>query len=163
MGKIRKILIADDDRVLASALSEFFTGFDDYEVCGIANNGQKALDMIEQEIPDLVILDLVMPNLDGLGVLEKVKNLELETSPKIVFITSFAQSNLTKRAMELGADYYMMKPFDMDTLATRIRQICEINSGTDTVDNTSNLELDITRILSSNGCSGPCQGLSISA
>lgn len=125
MEAINKILIADDDRIFAAALEEYFSSFDHYHVCGVADNGQKTLELVEKHQPDVLILDLVMPNLDGIGVLEQIRTMNLSKQPQIIFITSFAQANLTKKAMELGADYYMMKPFDLDTLEKRIRQISE--------------------------------------
>ena len=103
MEQTKKILIADDDKLFSEALEEYFSELDSYQVCGVADNGQKTLEMIEKHSPDVVILDLVMPNLDGIGVLEKIKNMELPTTPQILFITSFAQPNVTKKAMELGA------------------------------------------------------------
>jgi two-component system, response regulator, stage 0 sporulation protein A len=99
-----------------------------------------------------------MPNLDGIGVLEKVKSLNLQKTPKIIFITSFAQANLTKNAVELGADYYMMKPFDMDVLEARIRQISEFDKEPVTFPRASTLELDITRILHQMGVPAHVKG-----
>jgi len=158
MEQSKKILIADDDRIFASALAEYFSEFDRYEVCGIAENGQAALEMIEKQTPDLVILDLVMPNLDGIGVLEKINALKMAKKPQIIFITSFAQSNLTKKAVELGAAYYMMKPFDMDVLEERIRQIGEFDKEPISLPRASTLELDITRILHQMGVPAHVKG-----
>ncbi len=158
MEQVKKILIADDDRIFAGAMEEYFSSFDKYEVVGIAENGLKTLEMIEQKAPDLVILDLVMPGLDGIGVLEKLNKMELAIAPQVIFITSFAQANLTKRATELGASYYMMKPFDMDTLETRIRQISEFNDEIINLPKASTLELDITRILHQMGVPAHVKG-----
>lgn len=102
MEAINKILIADDDRIFAAALEEYFSSFDHYHVCGVADNGQKTLELVEKHQPDVLILDLVMPNLDGIGVLEQIRTMNLSKQPQIIFITSFAQANLTKKAMELG-------------------------------------------------------------
>ncbi len=158
MEQSKKILIADDDRLFAEALQEYFSDFDTYQVCGIADNGQKTLEMIEQYLPDVVILDLVMPNLDGIGVLEKLKTMDLATMPQIIFITSFAQPNVTKKAMELGAAYYMMKPFDLDVLELRIRQISEFHDEVVGLPKASTLELDITRILHQMGVPAHVKG-----
>ena len=68
MEQTKKILIADDDKLFSEALEEYFSELDSYQVCGVADNGQKTLEMIEKHNPDVVILDLVMPNLDGIGV-----------------------------------------------------------------------------------------------
>ena len=158
MEQTKKILIADDDKLFSEALEEYFSELDSYQVCGVADNGQKTLEMIEKHNPDVVILDLVMPNLDGIGVLEKIKNMELPTTPQILFITSFAQPNVTKKAMELGAAYYMMKPFDLDTLEARIRQISEFDDEITSLPKASTLELDITRILHQMGVPAHVKG-----
>ena len=159
MEQSNKLLIADDDRLFASALEDYFSSFDYYNVCGVAENGQKALELMEKNQPDVVILDLVMPHLDGIGVLEQVGNLNLLKTPQIIFITSFAQANLTKKAMELGASYYMMKPFDMDTLEKRIRQLSEFSDTPALILPRSNsLEVEITRILHQMGVPAHVKG-----
>ena len=160
MEAINKILIADDDRIFAAALEEYFSSFDHYHVCGVADNGQKTLELVEKHQPDVLILDLVMPNLDGIGVLEQIRTMNLSKQPQIIFITSFAQANLTKKAMELVADYYMMKPFDLDTLENRIRQISETTE-TATVSllpRGNSLEVEITRILHQMGVPAHVKG-----
>lgn len=154
-----RILIVDDDRVFTSALEDFFECFEEYQVCGVADNGQKALDLIAQEHPDLVLLDLVMPVLDGIGVLEKMPELKLERPPQILFITSFAQPNLTKQAMDLGAAYYMMKPIDLNSLEKRIRQIRhEPVEVAVTPPHNNSVEVDITRILHQMGVPAHVKG-----
>ena len=64
-----------------------------------------------------------MPHLDGLGVLERLKEMNLSPMPKIIMLTAFGQENITQKAVQLGASYYILKPFDMDILANRIRQL----------------------------------------
>lgn len=159
MEQLNKILIADDDRLFAMALEEYFSSYDYYHVCGVADNGQKALEMVEKTSPDIIILDLVMPHLDGIGVLEKMPSLSLNKMPQIIFITSFAQANLTKKAMELGAAYYMMKPFEMDTLEKRIRQLGEFaETPTLLMPRGTSLEVEITRILHQMGVPAHVKG-----
>ncbi|MDO4732163.1 MAG: sporulation transcription factor Spo0A [Bacillota bacterium] len=158
MDKYR-ILIVDDDHSFTSSLEEFFEPFEEYQICGIAENGQKALDLIIQEHPDIVLLDLVMPILDGIGVLEKLPELKLERPPQILFITSFSQQNLTKRAMDLGAAYYMVKPIDLESMEKRIRQIRqEPLETTVSSQNSNSVELEITRILHQMGVPAHVKG-----
>ena len=91
-----KVLIADDDQLFVSAAKDFLTGFDRYEICGVADNGLSTLELIESSQPDVVVLEMVMPNLDGIGVLEELHERELAKRPRIIFVTAFAQTNLTK-------------------------------------------------------------------
>lgn len=120
-----KVLIADDNKELIKILSGYFERQEDIEVVGIAGNGVEALDEIMAKMPDVVILDIIMPHLDGIGVLERLNQAAdtLETKPKVIMLTAFGQDNITQRAIELGADYFILKPFDLETLASRVRQL----------------------------------------
>ncbi len=154
-----RILVVDDDRTFTAALEDYFATFDEYHICGVAENGQRALELIEQRSPDLVVLDLVMPVLDGIGVLEKLPELGLENPPKVIFITSFAQQNLTKRAMELGASYYMMKPVSLGTLEKRIRQLRQDPAEVAVSQQPSNsVEIEITRVIHQMGVPAHVKG-----
>jgi len=121
--KTIKVLIVDDNRDFVEILQEFFNQQEDFSVTDVAYNGIEALDKINLNLPDVVILDIIMPHLDGIGVLEKLARLELPDRPKVVMLTAFGQENMTQRAVELGADYFMLKPFDLETLGNRIRQL----------------------------------------
>lgn len=106
-------------------LRKYITEQDDMMVTGIAYNGEEVLNMISEsrKIPDVLILDIIMPHLDGLGVLERLREMNLSPQPKIIMLTAFGQENITQRAVQLGASYYILKPFDMEVLASRIRQL----------------------------------------
>ena len=122
MSKI-KVLIADDNREFVDLLKDFLSEQSDIEIIGVAYNGNEALEILEEDVPDVMILDIIMPHLDGLGVLEKIKGLKFDKPPKIILLTAFGQENITQRAVELGASYYILKPFDMEVLVNRIRQV----------------------------------------
>lgn len=124
MQKIQ-VLLADDNREFTHLLSEFIGGQEDMEIAGIAYNGNEVLRFMEQqeEMPDVLILDIIMPHLDGLGVLEKLREMNLQPQPKIIMLTAFGQENITQKAVQLGASYYILKPFDMEVLTSRIRQL----------------------------------------
>lgn len=116
-----RILLADDNRDFIEVLSEYIRNQEDMLLCGTAYNGNDALELIKKEEPDIVVLDIIMPHLDGLGVMEKLVN--VTKRPRVIILTSFGQENMTQRAVKLGADYYILKPFDLDTLGKRIRQL----------------------------------------
>ncbi|TJY44435.1 sporulation transcription factor Spo0A [Cohnella pontilimi] len=120
-----EVFLADDNREFTNLLSEYIQEQDDMTVIGVAYNGEEVIRQLEdsRRVPDVMILDIIMPHLDGLGVLEKLRDLNLSPMPKIIMLTAFGQENITQRAVQLGASYYILKPFDMDVLANRIRQL----------------------------------------
>ncbi len=120
-----KVLLADDNHEFTSLLSEYLNDQEDFSVVGVAHNGEEVLDLIINQgiTPDVLILDIIMPHLDGLGVLERLKLLQLHVSPKIIMLSAFGQENITQKAVQLGAAYYVLKPFDLDLLANRVRQL----------------------------------------
>ncbi|MDZ5712113.1 sporulation transcription factor Spo0A [Jeotgalibacillus haloalkalitolerans] len=118
-----KVCIIDDNRELVSTLETFINNQPDMEVAGTAFNGQEFLDMIEETPVDVCLLDIIMPHIDGLNALEKMKELELEKNPHVIMLTAFGQEDVTSKALELGASYFILKPFDMDNLLQVIRQV----------------------------------------
>lgn len=127
MHKI-KVLIADDNRDFTNLLSEFLNEQDDLTVTGVAYNGEEVMELIEDKglLPDVLILDIIMPHLDGLAVLERLQEMDLHPMPKVIMLTAFGQETVTQRAVQLGASYYILKPFDMGILANRIRQLVTV-------------------------------------
>jgi len=125
MGKKIKIIVADDNRNLCQMLQNYLQGQEDLIMVGLAYNGLEAWELIQTQEPDLIILDLVMPNLDGLGVLERINARTTTTRPKIIMLTAFGQESLTHQAMMLGVDYFILKPFDLDILNKRIRSLTQ--------------------------------------
>lgn len=123
MGKINVAIVDDNERIL-NLLEEILKGDSDIEVVGKADNGMDALTLIKEKKPDVVLLDLIMPKLDGLGVMERVKkDTENKKTPAFVVITAIGQEGVTENAFELGASYYIMKPFDNNIVLSRIKQI----------------------------------------
>lgn len=123
-----KLLIADDNREFSDILKEYLEGQADFEVVGIARDGIEALRVITSREPDVLILDIIMPNLDGIGVMEKINSMPDMKSPKIIVLSAVGQGEFAQRAINLGAEYYVVKPFDFDVLGSRIRQLFPVES-----------------------------------
>lgn len=117
------VLIADDNREFGDILCEYLSNQNDIEIVGLARDGFEAVDLILQNTPDIAILDIIMPHLDGLGVLEKIASSNMEKKPLFIVLSAVGQDKITQRALALGAEYYIVKPFDMDVLVNRIRQL----------------------------------------
>jgi two-component system response regulator (stage 0 sporulation protein A) len=120
---VLKIVVADDNRELNGLLASYLSMQPDFEIVGSAYNGKEVLELFQNHQVDVLILDIIMPHLDGIGVLEALAEMNLEHKPRIIMLTAFGHENVTRRAVELGADYYILKPFDMEILPERIRQL----------------------------------------
>jgi len=118
-----QILVADDNRDFNELLTNFLENHDDFEVVGSTFNGKETLELLKEKKPDVLLLDIIMPHLDGIGVLEQMSEMELDPYPHVIMLTAFGHENITQKAVELGASYYILKPFSMDILADRIRQL----------------------------------------
>ncbi|MHB1652212.1 MAG: sporulation transcription factor Spo0A [Desulfitobacteriaceae bacterium] len=136
MQKPIRVLLVDDNREFIEVLKEYIKQQEDMTLVGVAYHGQEAVEMIFRDVPDVVVLDIIMPHLDGLGVLEKIQT--NAQRPRVIILSAFGQETITQRAVSLGADYYILKPFDLETLGRRIRQL----QGTDTM--TSNTALGLS-------------------
>ena len=118
-----KVLIADDNREFNELLTEYINKEPDIEVVGNAYNGKEVLALLREKRPDIVLSDIIMPHLDGIGVLEELEKMDLSPKPKVIMLTAFGHENITQRAVELGAAYYILKPFNLEVLAERVRQL----------------------------------------
>jgi two-component system, response regulator, stage 0 sporulation protein A len=118
-----KVLVADDNREFSELLTDYLSQQPGIEIIGNAFNGKEALALVKETKPDVLLLDIIMPHLDGLGVLEQLSAMKQNDMPKVIMLTAFGQEAITQKAVELGASYYILKPFNMDVLADRIRQL----------------------------------------
>lgn len=113
-----RILIVDDETPARERLKRLLSDVEDAEVVGEAKDGVRAVEMIEQEQPDLVLLDIQMPGLDGFGVIEALKE-----PPLVVFVTAYDEHAI--RAFEVNALDYLLKPFSRERLEKAIRRAQE--------------------------------------
>lgn len=121
-----RVMLADDNREFVEVLKEYVQRQEDMDLIGAAYNGTEALELVYSEQPDVLVLDIIMPHLDGLGVLERLQ--QHDRRPHVIILSAFGQETMTQRAVGLGADYYILKPFDLETLGKRIRQLQGTNS-----------------------------------
>ena len=123
-----KIAIADDNERMVRLLGKIVESDDELNVVGTAKDGEEAYEIIKNKQPDVVLLDIVMPKLDGLGVMDKVnKDTTLKKRPAFIMISAIGQEKITEDAFDLGADYFIMKPFDNEMVLNRIRHIKDKN------------------------------------
>ena len=123
MREKNTVLIADDNQEFSTTLATYLKNQEDMVVVGRAKDGNEALDMVSSLMPDVLLLDVIMPHLDGIGVLEQMNMIKLNKKPICIMLSAVGQDKVTQRAIELGAEYYVVKPFDIDLLITRIREL----------------------------------------
>lgn len=122
MGKL-KIAIADDNKELVKTMNSYFQQHPELEVIWTAHNGKVCLSLLEENKPDLLLLDIIMPHLDGIAVLDTIKGNPDIADMHIIMLTAFGQEDVMAQAGSLGASYFMLKPFEFERLVTQIFQI----------------------------------------
>lgn len=122
MNAIR-ILIVDDNDEIRSHMTHYFRQQQDIAVVGEAANGTDALKLIREQQPGVVLLDIIMPGLDGFGVLTQLQRLPADKRPHVIAVTALGRDDFIRRAVSLGVQYYMIKPIDLPVLLERVREV----------------------------------------
>ena len=125
MNNTISVIIANENRKMINMLSHMMEKEEDLELAAVTTDGQEALKLMREKKPDVVILDTILPSLDGLAVLEKLDKKEKEQI-SVIMLSAMGQDALAEEAFSLGARYFLLKPFDTDSLFTKIRQ-CKKN------------------------------------
>lgn len=123
MDNTIKILIADDNADFRSLLIDALENEMDIEVVGVATDGYQAIQQSMTLAPDIVLLDIVLPVLDGFGVMKALGGMAAKSRPSVIVLSSFATDQATAEAAALGAQYFILKPFDIPGLVERIRTV----------------------------------------
>lgn len=125
------VAIAEDNPKTLEVLNEMLEREDDIQVVGKAENGEEAFDMIVNTQPDIVLMDVILPGMDGLSVMEKVKyEGELEKKPSFIVVSAAGSENVAEDAFRLGASYFIMKPFKDEVVIDKIRKVAGYRSRT---------------------------------
>ena len=113
-----KIILADDNKELTCLISEFLKLQSNMELKKVCKGGKELLSYLEQETADILLLDIFMPDMDGINVLEEINNnpSKYKRPSKIVVITAFNNEALMTKTSKLGADYFIIKPIDLSNL-----------------------------------------------
>lgn len=156
------IAIAEDNPQMMNLLNNMLEEENGLCVVGKAENGEDAYNMIMDTNPDIVLMDVIMPKMDGISVMEKVKKArEGKKSPSFIMVTAAGSDNVAADAFQLGANYFIMKPFNREVVMDKIRRVCggktrltnyaEMKRVQPYVDKTEyiqqNLERDVTQLL----------------
>lgn len=124
MKKI-KVGVVDDNLDFCEVVRDYLKKQENIEVLFTAHDGLKAMEYLktEEQCPDILILDLIMPHMDGFGVLETLGSTELKKYPRVIVASAIGQDSMIQKSMALGAQYYLVKPINLSLLVKRINQL----------------------------------------
>lgn len=123
MNQAYKILLVDDDPYILMSL-EFLMRKGGFDVM-IARNGTETLELLEQNIPDVVLLDIMMPDVDGYAICKHIKNSEKHRDCKVVFLSAKSKDADIQKGLNLGAELYITKPFSNKDLVNKITALLD--------------------------------------
>lgn len=153
---ILSVAIADDNERMVNVLNDIIKKDNEIRIVGSAGNGEDAYKIIREKEPDVVLLDIIMPKMDGLSVMERVNSdPTLKKHPKFIVISAIGQEAITEDAFNLGAHYYIMKPFNNEVVLNKVQAIknngnfarIPFTSKHNAQYNYENLENDVTDII----------------
>lgn len=157
MGEI-SVAVVDDSAVARELLNEIIESDSELSLVGNAKNGEEAYQLIKEKNPDIVLLDIVMPKMDGLVLMERVKkDQEMQHMPEFIIVSAVGSEHITEDAFQKGANYYIMKPFDKTAVIDRIKHVSNVRTREYTEKRVSvydgrevpewNLETEVTNII----------------
>ncbi|MBL7722648.1 MAG: response regulator [Chitinophagaceae bacterium] len=121
MSNLQKILVVDDDPYILMSL-EFLMKKNGYEVM-VARNGTEALEIVDKQIPHLVLLDIMMPDVDGYAICKHIKSTKKLKEAKVVFMSAKSKEADIQKGYDLGAALYVTKPFSTRELMRQIKEL----------------------------------------
>ncbi len=118
---MKKVAIIEDDEGQSGSLYKFLTESGEYDVVGVAETGIAGVELIERMKPDLVLLDLILPGIDGFAVLDYIR--ENKLGCKIIIMSAFGSEEIIAKTIKKGASYFIVKPYEMKMMKNRIDDI----------------------------------------
>ena len=145
------VAIAEDNEQMMQYIDEGLRRKSDFQIVGKAADGKSLYRIVKEHHPDVVVLDLILPQMDGLSVMDRIKqDPEISHCPDFIVISSISDARITEQAFRLGAAYYMLKPFEQENLVQRIHML----RGTEAGQNTHVLSKGTGSICGRDGMSG---------
>jgi len=164
---MKKISIIEDNRDLAELMKSYINQQEDYEVISVSNDGKTGLEELKNNIPDVLLLDVIMPEMDGIAVIEKMQQIEKYKNIMIIVISAVGNEKIVTKALALGVSFYILKPFDMSLLFERIKSLLEDRKNDEQYIKTKNskekpinMEIKITNAIHSVGVPAHIKGYS---
>lgn len=153
-----KVLVVDDNEVSVSLVKKYFNGSEEVEISGCALNGVEAINLINKESYDVILLDLIMPLKDGFGVLDYLKDNNVKIP--VIVTSSYNEDEAIRKVSEYGVKYYALKPYDMNNLKNKIVEICNSTKNREELIELSDkgLQIEVTNLLHSLGIPSHIKG-----
>jgi NarL family two-component system response regulator LiaR len=120
-GKPIRVMVVDDHAVVRSGLNAFLSSYDDLQMAGTAKSGEEAVQLCEELKPDVVLMDLIMPGMDGVAATKAIRKLLPKT--QVIILTSFKEDTMIQKAIQAGAIGYLLKDVQADEIAEAIRLV----------------------------------------
>ena len=114
-----KVLIVDDEQLARDRLARMLSDIPGYDVVGQAANGMQALEIVRKHHPDLVLLDMKIPGMDGIEILKRLKDIDPDI--KVIIMTAYGELDMIQETKELGVLMHFAKPFDIDDLRAAVK------------------------------------------
>ncbi|MFC8274750.1 response regulator [Streptomyces sp. NPDC057271] len=135
-----KVLVVDDDFMVAKLHSRYVSAVDGFSVVGAAHSGGEALRLADRLRPDLVLLDIYLPDMDGVSVLRELRGAGLAVDA--LFITAARDAGMIRSALRAGALHYLIKPFNQSALQEQLRHVASLRSRLDGLDEARQEDVD---------------------
>jgi two-component system response regulator (stage 0 sporulation protein A) len=120
----KTVLIVDDNKDMVELLRDYFELYkSDFRIIGMAYNGIEALNLIKTCQPDIVVLDIKLPYINGIELLQKISGMDLENRPDILIMSGLNNNSVIDKAYQYGAVQYIVKPFSVEQLVTKISEL----------------------------------------
>lgn len=118
-----KVLLLDGNEQMRAMINDYLGKSNEFKIVADVENANQALKFISENDVDVVVTDIVLPNIDGYEFIEKLQALQLKKKPKVLVLSALSSDNFINKALNVGADYYMVKPCDLNILKSRILEL----------------------------------------
>ena len=118
-----RVILAEDNEELRQAMADYLHNQEGMEIIAQAGTGVEALRAMVEHEADVLLLDMIMPNTDGFGVLRLMQSMPLAKRPRVIAVTALGRDDFVRRAVALGVDYYLIKPVEMNVLVQHIYDV----------------------------------------
>lgn len=119
-----RIMLVDDNGDLRRGMRDYLSRQEGMKIVAECQSGAEALEALGKVHADVMVLDLIMPQMDGFTLLEEIRRQQIPNAPQVMVVSALGRDDFVMRTVQLGARFYMVKPFDMASLAARIREMC---------------------------------------